>query len=151
MNKMKIKIITAVISIMLISTLVGAPFVEKDYILLDILYEDGKFTLLDKNLERGNHPTINHDLDKEYRINLISDKKDLLYTKSFDPRSLYSDGPTGPIGKELRGGIIKLDKVEFFLIVPSNNEGEKVEILKDDEIVFEEEVYDVGAKPCRVR
>jgi len=145
---MKTKALIAVILIAMISALIGAPLIEKDYILLKINYENENFVLLSKSLEKGNYPTLNHDPDNEYRINLVSDKGDLLYTNSFDPSSLYSDIPSG---NELEGGIIKLSKIEFYLIIPSDNEGDKVEILKDGESVFEEEVYDVGAKSCRVR
>ena len=144
------------ISLILLSILFGllflifveASIIEKEYILLDVNYENGRFLLINKSLEKGNFPVIKHDFDKKYELRLISDKGEILYINSFDPTILYTDIL---VGDSLTGGVINLDKGEFYIAVPSNKNGDKIEILDDGEKILEEEIYNVGAKYCRIK
>jgi hypothetical protein len=127
--------------------IVGAPPVEREYVLMEMKFDNGQFVLKDKSLEKGNSPSINHIIDRKYVYNLKSKKEQILYEDSLDPSLLFSDNGE----EELSGGIIEVDNIDFFLLVPSIVEGDKVEILKDGQKVFEERVFDVGAENCRVR
>ena len=143
-----------VVGLLILVGLISASFIEKEYVLIGIHYEtsdDGEsFTRISRDLIQGYYPTLNNDLNKDYRVNLLSDDESIVYTNSFDPTQLYSDGVNE--GDELDGGIIKMENVDFYLVVPSNRNGDKVIILdSENNLVFEEEVYDVGEKECRVR
>ncbi|MFH1358761.1 MAG: hypothetical protein ABIH37_02655 [archaeon] len=144
----------AAVGLLVLVGLIGASFIEKEYVLIGIHYESNvegeSFTRISRDLIQGYYPTLNQDLNKDYRVNLLSDDESIIYTNSFDPTQLYSDGVNE--GDELDGGIIKMENVDFYLVVPSNRNGDKVRILdSENNLVFEEEVYDVGKKECRVR
>ncbi len=143
-----IKLISLILFWLLFFIFIDASIIEKEYILLDVKYENEKFILLDKSLEKGNFPVIKHNLDKKYEIKLVSEDGIVLYKNSFDPSFLYSDNP---IGDSLSGGVIILNKAEFYIAIPSEKEGNKIEILKNGEKIFEEEIYNVGAKYCRIK
>jgi len=134
--------------VLLLVVFIGASFIQKEYIFLEVHYVGGVFELQSKSLERGNYPTVNHDLDDEYEVNLFSDGGGLLYSNGIDPSELFIDTGEG----ELDGGIIQVDDTVFYVIVPSLGEGDNVEIRdSNDLVVLETEVYDVGAKSCRVK
>ena len=143
MNK---KILFIVFIILLVLAVTGLE--REEYVLLEISYSNGEFTLINKTLETGNSPTLNHDTGKSYNLNLVSDTGDILYSLKFDPTLLYSDAL---IGEDMHGNAEILSEAEFFLAVPGIKGADKVEILKDNIKVFEEEVYNVGASSCRIK
>tara|TARA_Y100000310_G_scaffold338126_1_gene426927 strand:+ start:994 stop:1428 length:435 start_codon:yes stop_codon:yes gene_type:complete len=143
MNK-KFYLLLFMLLVFVVVLLVSAA-VPREYILLEIYY-DGDFVLVNKSLESGFYPSINHDIDVPYEVKLMSEE-DELYSNTFDHTILYSDAI---IEENMDGKTELLDEINFFVVVPSVRDGEKVEILKDGVKVFEEEVYDVGATPCKV-
>ena len=142
------KIYLLIVLIVLLIILANAAIVENDYVLVELKYENGIFSLINKGLEKGSYPNPAHNSGKEYNINLLSDDKSVLYTLDFDPTLLFTDGTKN---NEIYGGIIVLNETNFVLTIPSYEEGEKVEILKDNEKVFETDVYNIGAKNCRIK
>jgi len=121
-----------------------------EYILVEVYYDGEEFNLIEKSLEKGNYPTLAHKTEQEYEVNLIDKKGQILYYSSFNPLLLFSDN-IDATGKEIEGGVILLDEANFFIITPSIKDAEKIEVLKDDEKIFEVDVYDVGATSCRVK
>jgi len=130
----------------LIVVIVNAALPE-EYILLEINYKDNAFSLIDKSLEKGKFPTLNHEIEP-YKVQLVDVDYNAIFSSTFDHTVLYSDGF---VNDETEGGAKLLDETTFFLAIPSVREGQKIEILKDNIKVFEEEVYDVGATPCRIQ
>jgi len=124
--------------------------VKKDkYVLLEFEYEDGEINLINKSLEEGKSPTILHEAGKEYNVNLYSSDGEVLYSFSFDnPGRIFSDGSRGA---ELYGGVMELEKIKFYVPVLEDKKSWKIEILKNEEEILEEEIYMVGAKSCRLR
>ena len=122
--------------------------VQQRFVLLELKYDNGEFTLINKTLEYGYYPTINHDAQKKYQLNLISETNETLYSNQFDPSKLYSDLQEG---EELQGGVIELNDTRFFVISPDISKGDRVDIIKDNKTIFSTEVYNVGAVSCRVK
>jgi|APSaa5957512535_1039671.scaffolds.fasta_scaffold359389_2 hypothetical protein len=148
MNMNKLFLLVGIVLLLVTVSFIGASFIEREYVLLNVRYDGGVFELQSTSLEKGNYPTINHDLDDEYKVDLFSGGGDLLYSRGIDPSGLFVDLGEG----ELEGGIIQLSSVEFSVVVPSLREGNNVLIKdKDGNIVLDTEVYNVGAKSCRIR
>jgi len=126
----------------------SASKINQEYLLIEFSYDYGNFILLDKSLQTGNSPTINHLDDGEFLINLVSDKNKIIYSAFFNPLILYSDSFENNITE---GETIVLDRAEFSISVPSFKEMKKIEIFDDNKKVFETGVYDVGAKSCRIK
>lgn len=144
----KILLIAGLVLFLISVSFIGASFIQKEYVLLEVHYIEGVFELQSKSLGRGNYPTVNHDLDNEYEINLLSEKDDLLYSNGINPGELFIDTGEG----ELEGGVVQIDNTVFYVIVPSVRKGDRVEIKDSDGVVvLAEDVYDVGAKSCRVK
>ena len=122
--------------------------VQQRFVMLELKYDNGEFILINRTLESGYVPTISHDTQKEYKINLISENNDVLYSNQFDPSKLYSDTQEG---EELQGGIVELNDTSFFVISPDIPNGDRVVIIKDNKTIFTTEVYNVGAISCRVK
>lgn len=136
-----------VLLVCMIVVLVASAYLEnREYVLLEFYYDNGEISLINKSLEKGNFPTLNHDIGKDYTINLVADGL-ILYSSDFDPTLLYSDS----FEEEMQGGVEELDEAVFFIMVPSIKEGKSVEILKDNKKILEEEIYNVGASSCRIK
>ena len=148
MNNKKLILLLA-FGILLVGILffVKGDFIDDKYILLELEYDNGEISLLSKSLEIGEHPEILHEVGEEYKIDLISDVGSVLYSEGFDPTKLFTD-----FGDEdLKGGLVELNEVVFYMAIPDYKESEKIEILKDNVKIFETGVYDVGAKSCRIK
>lgn len=120
---------------------------KREYILLELKYDNGSISLINKSLETGNYPEYNHYLNRSYDLRLLSLKGEIIYENSLNPTLIYSDA----FEEFTEGGIVEIKETNFFVVVPSIKEGEKVEILKQGEKIFEEGIYDVGATPCRIK
>jgi len=120
------------------------PAPKLGYILLTLEYNKGNIDLISKSCEKGFHQTLNHDLEKEFRINSYSKKGELLYSASFDsPGNIFSDSFEE---EEISGGIVELEKARFYLIIPGNEELEKIIILRKEKKIFEKEVNFEGCE-----
>ena len=143
MNK-KIFVLILLIAIFLSS----AYEFKQEYILVELNYENGNFSFVNKSLEAGNYPTLSHTLEYDYEADLISDGGEVLYFNTFDPTLLHSESG-GEDGIE--GGAIILNNSKLFILTPNFRNAEKIEILKQGEKIFAVEVYDVGATSCRIK
>lgn len=133
-----------IISIGLIFFLVLSSSAQlSEYVLLSFAYDNGNFVLLNKSLEYGSYPYT--PVERDFRLSLISRDNSSLYSTSFDPSVLYSDS-----GNEImEGGVVILNQSIFYAVLPNFEEINKVVIVKDNSIVFEEDIHDVGATSCR--
>lgn len=126
------------------------------YILLEFEHENGNIFLINRSLEKGRSQNIIHNLNKEYEVILFSDEEKVLYISSFNnPSHLHADDldlHTDDFTEEENdGGLIDLKKTKFYITLPESRESNKVEIFKQGEKIFKEEIYDVGAKSCRLK
>ena len=132
---------------------------QLEYILLDFHYKDGEFELFRRSLEEGWSPTISHDSDKKYKFYLCSPNREIVYSFSMDdPGTYFSDIS---LEEEIEGGIVEFDPVNFYIVAPEKRQSEQFQILLDDAteceiygsdlIVSEGDVYDIGARSCRIR
>jgi len=120
--------------------------IENRYLFLEFYYKDGNFSLVNKTLESGYYP--NSEFYGEYKIKIFSENKEL-YSNYFDPSVIFSDDFSKEV---IEGGVLKLNESNFYLVLPYFDEAEKIEILNsNNEKIFENEVYDVGAESCRVQ
>jgi len=128
--------------------LINASVIENKYVLLEFYYDRGEVSLIGKSLETGEIPVIEHEIEKEYKIDLISTKDDVIYSFIFDPTKLFSDVE---INGNMEGGTLELEEARFYLAVPETKENKKIQVLKDNQVMLEEEVYDVGSSLCRIK
>ncbi len=142
-----IKILTLTGIFLILSGIVIASLVEKEYLLLEMNYNAGEFELIEKTIEKGNYPEIEHNLNHNYKARLISDTEEILFSVDFNPTLLYTDSFDG----EMEGGLIELESNTFFIIAPNFRKANKVQILEENKKVFETGVYDVGATSCRIK
>lgn len=143
----KIVYYSAILFVIMTITLISTAAIQKEYVFLEIKYQNNEFSLVEKKLEKGFYSTLEHDQDQAYKIK-ITNEQTKLYENSFDPTQLFSDAI---IDEEMSGGVIKIDDATFYLIVPSLTEGKTVQITKDNTVVFQETIYDVGAQNCRIQ
>lgn len=140
-----LKIFCALFFVMIVSS--QQPINE--YIILHMNYNEGKFSIVGKSLEKGFYPDYSHTTSSQYTLQLTSEDG-ILYQNSFDPTLLYSEGADD--NSDIEGGPVILDNADFALIIPSLPEGENVLIFDaNGEKVFEEDIYNVGATSCRIR
>jgi hypothetical protein len=122
---------------------------KEEYVLLEFEYDDGNITLLNRTLEKGKSSGLKHDSRKEYKARLVSDDGEILHTTLFDdPSDLFSDVFEND---EIEGGVMSIGKTKFYLSVPESMESDNVEVIREGVEINKEEVYDVGAKSCRLR
>lgn len=145
MYSKNIKFIIIVACLLAFLVFTRASQTYNQYILLEFKYDKENFSLINKSLEQGNYPSPG--IEKDYQINLISKEKNILYSSSFDPSLLYSDGGN----ESLEGGALILEQAVFYVSLPNFEEVRNVEIVKDNKTIFEEAIYDVGATNCRIK
>lgn len=128
-----------------------------EYILLGFNYGNGKFDLIERTLENGYSPTISHDPDKKYKFNLLSSDEEILYTIPVDdPGAFFSELF---VEDKIEGGLEEFELDDsFYIIAPEKRKSEKFQVLLEDDldegsdnVVAEGDVFDIGAKSCRVR
>ena len=146
-------LIIFLILLILLMTISADSHLKKEYIFLEISYKNGNFSLINKTLEKGYYPKAIID-DYEYKVNIVSDRGEIIYSTAFDPILLFTDSFSNEI---IEGGAIRLNETEFYVILPNLKTAEKAEILKiigqngESVKVFEVEIYDVGAESCRIK
>jgi len=128
-----------------------------EYILLEFNYRNGEFDLIEGTLEEGYSPTISHDSNKKYRFNLRSSDEEILYALPIDdPGAFFSELF---VQDEIKGGLKEFElEGSFYIVAPEKRESENFQILLrnylddgPDSVVAEGNVYDIGAKSCRIR
>lgn len=130
---------------------VSAAASEKEYVLIEIAYESGTFNLINETLEKGNYPFIEHENNYGYNFYLVSDKKEIFFSGSFDPTLIFTDGLNISNNESFEGGAIELNESNFFIAVPNIKKAEKIEIFKNNEKIFEAELDFNPASSCRIR
>ncbi len=109
---MKIILFVFIIIIM-VGISYGAECKDSKYILLDMVYENGKLTLVDTSLNMGcGSGEIKGD---DYRIDIDLNNK-VVYSSNFNPEIIYMDGPNND---EISGGVVRIIKKEVILTVPA--------------------------------
>ena len=85
-----------------------------------------------------------------YTLQVTALDDSIIYKNTFDPTLFYSEGADESLNVE--GGPVFLDDVNFFLVIPSTPETMSVSFLDSNgKVLFNEEVYNVGASSCRIR
>jgi hypothetical protein len=113
---------------------------NKDYVMISLAY-DGNFSVLDKTLERGCVPLILHNANFEYSYELTGSNTSL-YQQDFNPTLIFSDND--------EQGDVREANQSFDIAVPSLKQGEKVNLYDNESKILEIDVYNVGAKSCRI-
>jgi len=123
--------------------------VKQEYNFLEFEYFNGEFKLLNISLLEGNYPTLSHDPEKEFNMLLISKTGEVIQNNSFDsPSIIFSDLFEG---EEIEGGLLNIGKSKFYAIMPESEDSYSIKIFRDQRRITEEEVFDVGAKSCRLK
>ena len=133
---MRNKICLILITAIFLAGMVSAE-TNKVYI-LNLDYDNGKITLKDKIVKYGYSPDRKIQPEEGYRAEVVSVNGDVLYFFNFEvPSKIYVD-VTEPRTQELSGGIIKLDKTDFALIVPYFEEAKEIKIydMNNNEILL---------------
>ena len=116
----------------------------EDKILIDLFY-DGDFVVLNKSLVRGCIPSYKHDLGRRYSYDLKAANQSL-YESEFNPELIYSDIDAE---NEIEGGAENAER-NIVLAAPSLENGEVVNLYDNGTKIMEINVYDVGARSCRI-
>jgi hypothetical protein len=144
----KLLIIAGIILIILaIAFIINATPIEEKHYLVEMKYEDGTFTIINKTILDGKISFINEN-NYDYKFNVVSANGEAVFETSFDPTLLFSDGLEGG---QLVGGIVVLNKTNFYLELPLADSGEKLEISKEGTKIFESNLNENEATPCRVQ
>lgn len=106
-------ILLAFIIIIMVGISYGAECKDSKYILLDMVYEDGKLTLVDTSLNTG--CGSGEIKGNDYRIDIDLNNK-IVYSSNFNPEIIYEDGPGND---EISGGAVKVVEKEVILTVPA--------------------------------
>lgn len=94
--------------------------------ILNLEYENNELRLINKITKWGYYPDRKIQPDSGFTSQIISVDNEILYNFKFDiPTKLYVD-ITDPVKNELSGGIVKLNKTEFALIVPHFKEAKGI-------------------------
>jgi len=125
-----------------IITIVGsdANLCSQDYLSLEFKYNNGNFSVVDKNLQQGCSPNYLHKAGFRYSYNLEG-KNRSLYDADFS-NLLYSDNNESGGIEDAQGNLV--------LAMPNEKEGEKVNLYDEGKKILEVKVYDVGATSCRI-
>lgn len=118
-----------------------------NYVLIELEFNQGVFTLKDKSIETGCFSQIPSDPNWEYTYNLKKGGENL-YSSSFNPELVYLD--TEQSG-ELTGEVIELQSGKLYLASPNVEESDSLEIYKEGQKIFETTIFDAGAKNCRIK
>jgi len=120
------------IGIIILATIVGSVQQKSnEYVLLSFSYDNGNFALINKSLETGSYPYS--AVERDYTINLVSSSNLSLYSASFDPSLLYTDGGS----EQLEGGLVSLNQAVFYAVLPNFENLKNVQIIKDNQVIFE--------------
>lgn len=94
--------------------------------ILNLEYEENKLSLTNKITKLGYYPDRKIQPESGFRCEIVSSDNEVLYTFKFKiPNKIFVD-VTDPVKNELSGGIVKLDKTEFALIVPYFKEAAEI-------------------------
>jgi hypothetical protein len=136
-----------IFSILAIAIIINAVPMGKKYYLIEMRYEDGTFTIINKTILDGKISFINEN-NYDYKFNVVSNSGEIIFETSFDPTTLFSDGLENG---QLVGGITILNKTNFYLELPLTESGTKLEISKGGIKVFESALNQDEATPCKIQ
>ncbi len=144
----KILLTTGIIFLILaIALIINATSIEDKHYLVEISYEDGAFNIISKTILDGKASFINEN-NYDYKFNVFSNTGETVFETSFDPTLLFSDGIKDG---ELVGEAIILNDTIFYLELPLADSGAKLEISKGGTKVFESNLNENEATPCRIQ
>ena len=124
---MKIKNLIPIIMLLLFAQLACA---EK-IIILNLHYENGKVSVIDKIDTYGFYPDRKIQPDVGYKAEIISVDDDIIYSFRFEVplehyTDIHMDGKT-------QGGLVRVDKTDFALILPSLPDAKQINIYNEKE------------------
>ena len=126
-NKIKLTL-TTIILLILIS--IAAAQTGK-VLILNLDYDDGKITFKDKIIKIGYSPDMKIQPEEGYRLDVVSREDTLLYSFKFEvPLDVYVDAASAD-GKEMSGGLIRLDKADFALAIPYFEDAKEIKIYDE--------------------
>ena len=111
----------------------------QQYLLIEMQYNNGNFSVLNKTLEEGCAPLMLSEKRYEY---VLSDAGEKVYSSGFNPSEIFVDNEEG-------SDMLLLEDTRFFITAPSLINAENIEIYEAEKKVFEDKIYDVGATSCR--
>jgi hypothetical protein len=99
--------------------------------ILNLEYENNRLSLTDQITKLGYYPDRKIQPDSGFTCQIISETDDILYNFKFAiPDKIFVD-VTDPIKDELSGGIVKLNKTSFALIVPYFKEAKEIRFYNE--------------------
>ena len=114
---------------------------EDKVFILNANYNNGEVKINDVTIKNGFAPDRKIPFESNYKINIHSKEKGILYTKKIEiPLFIYVDVI---VNKEIKGNLIKLNQTDFALILPYYDEAGKISILEDDKEVASYNLYPI--------
>jgi hypothetical protein len=115
---------------------------EEEYYLIKGLYNTGEVFIQDKTIERG---CLGKNGVGGLEYNLILKDDTAFQKEEFNPELIFTD-IQGEI--EIDGETYESDK-EFFLKIPIIENSKTLEISKEDKLITEINLQDLGSRPCK--
>jgi len=118
--------------ILMILILISAVLAQEQskVLVLNLNYKEGVIKLKDKVIKTGYYPDRKIQPPDGLKVELLSLNNELLYSFKFSvPLDLYVDSG---FGGSLSGGLIKLSKTDFALIIPYYDNAKNIVIYEDD-------------------
>lgn len=137
----------AIFSIFILNVGLGEEekFCKENYFLLELKYFSGNFELINKSIQIGCAPQTKGNF--EYSYNLIKNQT-IFYSGKFNSDILFLDDF---VDEEMQGGAILVEESKVFLTIPYIQEADDLQILKQNEKIFETKIFDAGATSCKIK
>lgn len=116
-----------------------------NYFLLELEFSSGNVYLLNKSIQTGCSPDTKGDF--EYSYALTKDDA-VLYSGKFNSDILFIDNF---VDENMQGGAIPVDNQKIFLTIPYIKDTDDLQILKQEEKIFETKIYDAGSSSCKIK
>jgi len=116
---------------------------NQKYYLITATYKDGKISIIDKTIEPG-CPGSNGDGQFSYKI--ISNNNEIIEQNQFGPQYLFTDSPSSD---QIDGEIYSYEE-PFYLKVPISTNDNSLIIEKENIVLAQINLNDVGARPCKI-
>ncbi|MFA5020225.1 MAG: M64 family metallopeptidase [Candidatus Pacearchaeota archaeon] len=115
---------------------------KREYYLIEGVYSNEEIQVLNKSIETG-CIGLNGAGDFSYR--LILSNNVILTEEEFNPEFIFTDTPN----QEKIAGEVFISDNPFYLKIPVIENLDSVQILKNNKVVSEINLKDIGARPCK--
>ncbi|MFQ5531581.1 MAG: hypothetical protein ACE5ES_03115, partial [Candidatus Nanoarchaeia archaeon] len=120
---------------------------NEKYHLIQGNYESGNMTLIEKSIEQG---CVGNNGMGGFDYKLITKDDTTFDEGKFNPELIFTDAQSEKLNQENIEGETFENSGDFFLKIPSIPDSKSLEISKDQEIILEVNLQDIGSRFCKL-